>query len=804
MDKKLKTAAQKISDIAKTENAVITKPINKKITQIFPKPQKIDVTKLPFFGDDCTIGVENELQAVVMGKSEDVDICSQLFESSFYSNLSKRSETNEFQTDLMEKINLLYKDKNSSTVFENSFVRFPIKSLTKFAKSIFYADLRYDQNKPDSRLRSDHKNFFITKNKETYIRIPISYLLKLSVADAISINPNIDPGIKLTGEKLMRSFLNDNTSPELTSFYVTKMKTGKNAGKSFVRETLLRFFMSQILLDYANKKFEIEENGQKAMLFFASHTPARQKRLNDLIPDNLYRELFMSPCLSGWRFGEKKYRYMSLCHEVLSRSQLNAVKKLKDAQIIQTNLIALPNTSNTCLANNGTHINTGSIKLEKNDNFKTEYLNNHKYVGDLVTKIFEHFIPLFINTYSAAPYRMDFMDFHPERALGFLPHQLDYTHLRMLWRNWKKKAKNSIFSHDLTPFGPTWLDSFLKKSLGLKGDFIPDMRLIDYFVSVMSTETTPALDGRSGNQSKLLEDLSSSGIFHSKMSLYLLFRTRFKDNAGFSGFEGRYYSTFENFNEDMRYSGLLQALITTLAYKYIVQQKITHSDIPDTIFVESERRQAVFTTAAGVKYFYVKNNTQNRFLKKILSKIEKIKSSTRYRGFYKVEVKDYKKALIKIIERDASDIISESGFSFLIKDLNSRISFPRLNSTMGKLTSDMVSSFKSKSPTKIDPELFNENAETYYRDVLRKKHMKEAFLQVEEDFYKLDLWASFRDESYKKAVFSITKGEPVSEFLLRRKTSILNNNLSGDELSKLIQLMIILIGQDLGKKKART
>ena len=65
---------------------------------------------------------------------------------------------------------------------------------------------------------------------------------------------------------------------------------------------------------------------------------------------------------------------------------------------------------------------------------------HEKYLGDLVTKFVEHFLPMFVGTYSAAPYRLAFGDFHPEKALSFLPFELDYTHLRMIWRRWRKKA----------------------------------------------------------------------------------------------------------------------------------------------------------------------------------------------------------------------------------------------------------------------------------------------------------------------------------------------------------------------------
>jgi hypothetical protein len=95
-------------------------------------------------------------------------------------------------------------------------------------------------------------------------------------------------------------------------------------------------------------------------------------------------------------------------------------------------------------------------------------------------KVMEHFLPLFVGTYSAAPYRLDFCDFHPEKALGFLPHELDGGHLRMIWRRWKKKADLSIFGHPMTPIGPLWLDKLTSRAFRLRGDFVPDFRLIDY------------------------------------------------------------------------------------------------------------------------------------------------------------------------------------------------------------------------------------------------------------------------------------------------------------------------------------
>ena len=158
----------------------------------------------------------------------------------------------------------------------------------------------------------------------------------------------------------------------------------------------------------------------------------------------------------------------------------------------------------------------------------------------------EHFLPLFVGLYSAAPYRMDFMDFHPEKALGFLPHELDYTHIRMIWRRWKKKSKMKVFGKSLTPFGPVWLDRLISGIFRLKGDFIKDFRLMDYLVCLMSTDTSPAFNGELDNDEKLKKDLSDLGVFDSSMTLYLFCRLRQYKSMGYSGFENRLYSQFSS------------------------------------------------------------------------------------------------------------------------------------------------------------------------------------------------------------------------------------------------------------------
>nr|MCU0601014.1 hypothetical protein [Desulfobacterales bacterium] len=316
---------------------------------------------LPYAATDVTMGCENELQTAVIGKKDNVDLPLSIVESNYYQNILKRAAAGE----MSQKVILDFEEhihQNSGNIWENSWVRFRRSALNGDANSLFETDLLSDKANPAGPKRNDAGRFVFAKNGEPYIRIPGSYLLKLSLAD-VAGEVNIHPVIHTASRQFMGHFLNDNTSPETYSFYPVPSSPGVKTGQGIARETLIRYLLCQCLVAYANQKFGLLEDGQQAIVYFAPNPPIRQKRLNNLIPDSFYRELFMSPCLSGWDRGEEKYKYMALCHQVLSRSQLNAVKKLKEANIITNNLVVLPNISNISLANNGTHISLGSFKL---------------------------------------------------------------------------------------------------------------------------------------------------------------------------------------------------------------------------------------------------------------------------------------------------------------------------------------------------------------------------------------------------------------------------------------------------------
>lgn len=690
---------------------------------------------LPFAEEDTTAGVENELQVAVTGARDRVDLSLTIQSSSYYKNMLTRFYRGDVSRAVVSVLEQ-FLDENPENIWENSWVRFPRRCLSPFADQVFENDLKSDKSRPDSPQRGDVGRFLIFQQQEEFLRIPVSYLLKLALADVISRLPAMPSLLRSTGERLMRHFLNDNTSPETYSFQPVLLTQNAPAGYGIAAETLKRYLLTHLLITYANPSFDLAACGQKVEIYFAPHPPVRQKRLNDLISDSFYRELFISPCLSGWNHGQIKHAYMELCHQVLSRSQLNAVVKLRDAGILNTNLVVLPNISNTSLANNGTHISLGSIRLASclQDTASGFTTLEEKYVGDLAIKIMEHFLPLFVGTYSAAPYRLDFADFHPEKVLGFLPHELEFTHLRMIWRRWKKKARLKILGHAVTPFGLSWLDKSISRMFGLKGDLVTDFRLLDYLVALLSTETSPALDGTLDNGSRLKKDLQAMGVFDGGMALYQLYRQREFRIMGYSGFEGRYYSQFSSLLEDMAPAAALQNLLTALAFKYILSGQVKHAHIPDTPFVESERRQIFFGAAIGLPTFFVHKQTSNRFLHNILAQAQNTRISRRYTNHIRVHHMSWRSALLHIIQKDAADLIEMMNLQPMIQDLERRLKDPSSYAASGKLLKGIMTQTGTSDPLKLPTEKFNKAAESYYRRELRQKYLDEALTVLIDDW----------------------------------------------------------------------
>lgn len=753
---------------------------------------------LPFAGDDATAGSETELQVAVRGSRSCVDLPQTIDASRYMANLLKRARAGDSPDRLASALERYLAD-NPVQLWENSEVRIPRRQLHPAVWGVLQSDLLADKRCPRGPLRGDTGRFVIASAEgEEQVRVPVSYMIKLALADVLVDEGESPSPVLATGRRLMAHFLNDNSSPETFSFHVVPMRADAGVGKALARETAKRFLLTDLLVRYGNRRFGLLESGQQALIYFNPLPPQRQRELNAAIPDSFYRELFMSPCLSGWDEGEKKHRYMHLCHEVLSRSQINAVVKLREAGIVANNLVVLPTLSNTSLANNGVHVSLGSRRLGMALANPASGFGacEEKLLGDLAIKIAEHFLPLFVGTYTAAPYRLGFADFHPERALGFLSHELDYTHLRMLWRRWRKKAKLSVCGHALTPFGPERFDRTLSSLFQLRGDYLPDFRLLDYPVCFLSTPGSPAFDGRLGNHAQLKADLAEMGVIDRQMSLYLFLKPREFAGMGFSGVEARHYSLFESFGRDLGHAASLQTLVTAFAYQLIASGVVTHADIPDTPEVESERRQIFFGTAIDLPTFFIRADTRNRFLASIVARTVGTRPSRRYPGYLRVYHHEYRQALAAILKEEAAGPVESLRLESMLEDLTLRLDFPAERGAAGRLTRSILDRANARNPLAVDAAEFNKAAEDQYREVLAERHLAEALDYLERDCQRLDQASELGDSVIRKALDALLLNQTATGFLRRIRSDLLADRLDVAELRRLIHLVIFAVHRD--------
>ena len=762
-------------------------------TEASPKRSRGEVIQswmlqeLPFGPGDVTAGSEDELQAVVAGKSQFCDLPVTIRESKFYRNLAKRISSGEAPRQTYLEIEQFLND--SVEVWENSWIRFPQRRLSTHALEVFRSDLGLELASSPKPIRTDSLRYIFEREGEPWIRVPISYSLKLALADLIGTQPHMPLRLRSEAERLLGHFSNDNTSPETTSFHVVGMAPQRSLGEQVARESARRFLFTTLLMSWANQRFGLAQHGQRGMVYHGPHPPVRQTEISSYISDAFYRELYMSPCLSGWEDGEAKAEYMHLCHQVLSRSQLNSVDKLREAGIIANNLIVLPSPSNVSLANNGIHVSMGSRLLSQAlaGNEPSIALSEEKRLGDLAIKIFEHFLPLFVGTYSAAPYRIDFAQFHPELLLAFLPHELDFTHLRLMWREWREKARLKVLGRPATPYGPLWLDRAISGIFHLRGDLVPDYRLLNYPVAWLSTEHASALDGEPGNIARLAAELDQLGIVDRRMSFYMPLRLRQLQKAGYSGFEARYYSLFPSYDRDMAPAIDLQQLLLAAAYQMALQHAVVHEQIPDDPTSESERRQPFFFSAAGLPAFYVHKRTRNEFLRRILRHCKNTRSSWRHPDYFRVSISDYRHALLEFLAEEAAETIENFGATLLIGDLRWRLADKSMRASE-RLTAEILNSQGLPNAMRSNAAEFNRAAENHYRDKVRQAQLGEALSHLRDDIRETSATA---DGEFRAMMRHGVRVQDPLRLLDGASQRLMSDELTAAELESLLNLLLV-------------
>ncbi|MGC8908638.1 MAG: hypothetical protein ACP5M0_14525 [Desulfomonilaceae bacterium] len=212
-----------------------------------PSPRSASfASRLPFALNDVTAGTETELQAAALGQKESVDLPLTIKESNYFANMLKRVHAGDANSETVSEIER-FLNENSSQVWENSWVRFPRERLHESAEHVLQTDLRSNKMDPASPPRTDAHQFVLRRGGQEWVRVPISYLIKLALADFLGIETRPRSQLADTAWAIMDKFFSDNTSPETVSLYITPMSHETEMGLAAAKETSQRFLLIGLL-----------------------------------------------------------------------------------------------------------------------------------------------------------------------------------------------------------------------------------------------------------------------------------------------------------------------------------------------------------------------------------------------------------------------------------------------------------------------------------------------------------------------------------------------------------------------------
>jgi hypothetical protein len=202
--------------------------------------------------------------------------------------------------------------------------------------------------------------------------------------------------------------------------------------------------------------------------------------------------------------------------------------------------------------------------------------------------------------------------------------------------------------------------------------------------------------------------------------------------------------------------------------------------------------------------FFVKRNTGNSFLRKVLEKTQGTRPSKRYQGYVRVPLDKFRIALLELVKEEAADLIEMFGMEDVLKDLSERLSISSGHSASSRLTKGILEEIGTSNPLKVDAKHFNKSAESYYRNSLRIKHIEEAINLLEDDCVELDRVAAEGDSLFRSAVASLPGGNGARNFLTAIKSDLLLEKLDSGTVRQLINLMLLSIRHDSEEAKKQT
>jgi hypothetical protein len=240
----------------------------------------------------------------------------------------------------------------------------------------------------------------------------------------------------------------------------------------------------------------------------------------------------------------------------------------------------------------------------------------------------------------------------------------------------------------------------------------------------------------------------------------------------------------------------LQNLIIAFAFRSIMDGTVSSRDIPDTPFIESERRQIFFGAAIGIPTFFVRRDTENRFMRGILERCDHVRSSHRYPGYLRVYNAEYCRALVRCLKAEAADLIELFGMKETIDDLNDRLDGATGRQAAARLTKDILEGLGARTPLDVKGETFNGAAEEFYRNPLRLRQLSEALDLLEDELTGLASPSSPYHATTGRLLYGLASGDPLV-YLRGLRNALMAETAPVDDILRLICAVLLTVGAEL-------
>jgi hypothetical protein len=216
-----------------------------------------------------------------------------------------------------------------------------------------------------------------------------------------------------------------------------------------------------------------------------------------------------------------------------------------------------------------------------------------------------------------------------------------------------------------------------------------------------------------------------------------------------------------------------------------------HRAIPDDPSSESERRQFFFSAAIGLPACYVRKDTANLFLRRLLNFARNVRPSTRYSGHLKVPLDEYRKAALRMLVQDGAEIIEALDLQDLIADVEQRLLDPA-ETAAARLSRGVLAKLNIDSPMKAPSHEFNAATEAYLREDLRAQHMREAFALLRQDC----AYADSSHAEWRSVLHAVVGDQSLETFIFQREEDVIHGRADEKTIVALIHLALLAIARD--------